>query len=118
MNGKIATLAGAAALAAAPVIAGATPQAAPEPAVPAAATYAELLSPIPNASERLRIADAQSEAAQPQLIEAQYVNQHHHHHHHTHYNRAWYLAHGYYFHGGRWVIRPRPHHHHHHNHNY
>jgi hypothetical protein len=84
--------------------------------VPVAATYAELLNPIPNASERLQQADAQAEAAQPQLIEAQYVA-HHHHHHHNHYNRAWYMAHGYYFHGGQWIIRPRHHHHHHHHHN-
>jgi hypothetical protein len=112
MDGKLATLAGAAALAAVPALAGATPPTS-EPAVPVAATYAELLNPIPNASERLQQADAQAEAAQPQLIEAQYVA-HHHHHHHNHYNRAWYVAHGYYFQGGRWIIRPRHHHHHHH----
>jgi hypothetical protein len=119
MDGKIATLAGAAALAAVPALAGATPQAS-ETAVPAAASYAELLSPIGNASERLQRADAQldaqAEAAQPQLIEAQYVAHHHHHHHHNHYNRSWYMAHGYYWSGGRWIIRPRHHHHHHHNH--
>ena len=116
MDGKIATLAGAAALIAAPALAGASPQAAPEPAVPVAATYAELLNPIPNASERLRIADAQDDAT-PQLIEAQYVAHHHHHHHHHHvYRRAWYRSHGYAWSGGRWILRPRPHHHHHHHH--
>jgi hypothetical protein len=114
MDGKIATLAGVAALAIAPAVAGATPQAAQEAAVPVAATYADLLSPIPNASERLRIADAQADAAQPQLIEAQYVAHHHHHHHHNRYSRAWYLGHGYYFNAGQWVLRPRHHHHHHH----
>jgi hypothetical protein len=117
MDGKIATLAGAAALAAVPALAGATPQAS-ELAVPVAASYADLLSPIPDAQARLQQVDAQldAQAAQPQLIEAQYVaHHHHHHHHHNHYNRAWYMAHGYYFHGGRWIIRPR-HHHHHHNH--
>jgi hypothetical protein len=116
MDGKLATLAGAAALAAAPVLAGATPPATSEAAVPVAATYAELLSPMPNAAARLRIADAQADAAQPQLIEAQYVAHHHHHHHHHVYRRAWYLAHGYYWHGGRWILRPRHHHHHHHHH--
>ncbi|HWF76979.1 MAG TPA: hypothetical protein VN694_07345 [Caulobacteraceae bacterium] len=122
MDGKLATLAGAAALAAVPALAGATPQPS-GPAVPVAATYAELLSPIPNASERLQQADAQLDAAQPQLIEAQYYNgrgynNHHHHHQHNHYNRSWYMAHGYYWYGGRWVMRPRNHHHHHHHHNY
>lgn len=115
MDGKIATLAGAAALVAVPAIAAATPPAS-EPAVPVAASYTELLSPIGNASERLQLADAQSQAAQPQLIEAQYVAHHHHHHHHNHYNRAWYQAHGYYWNGARWVMRPRNHHHHHHHH--
>jgi hypothetical protein len=114
MDGKIATLAGAAALAAVPALAGATPPAS-EPAVPVAATYAELLNPIPNASERLQRADAQAEA-RPELIEAQYVAHHHHHHHHHSYSRSWYRSHGYYWYGGRWTMRPR-HHHHHHNHN-
>ena len=114
MDGKIATLAGVAALAAVPALAGATPPAS-EPAVPVAATYAELLNPIPNASERLQRADAQAEA-QPQLIEAQYVAHHHHHHHHNGYSRSWYRSHGYYWYGGRWAQRPRHNHHHHHNH--
>lgn len=121
MDGKIATIAGAAALIAAPVIAGATPAAASQPAVPVAATYADLLNPIPNATERLRIADMQQDAASPQLIEAQYVAHHHHHNHHharRRYNRAWYMAHGYYLNAGRWVLRPRNHHHHHHHNNY
>jgi hypothetical protein len=120
MDGKLATLAGAAALAAAPAVA--TPVAS-EPAVPVAATYAELLSPIPDATTRLKLADAQDEAP-ARLIPAQYYQQHHHHHHHhNHYSRSWYLNHGYYWFGGRWVLRPvrryhHHHHHHHHNHNY
>ena len=87
------------------------------PAVPAAASYADLLTPIPNASERLRVAEAEDrmDAQQPQLIEAQY---HHHHHHHHHHNRRWYLTHGYYWFGGAWVLRPPRHHHHHHHHRY
>jgi hypothetical protein len=117
MDGKLATLAGAAALAAVPALASATPQAS-ESAVPVAATYAELLNPIANAPERLRIADAQEQSAQPQLIEAQYLAHHHHHHHHHVNGRAWYLSHGYFWSGGRWALRPRHHHHHHHHNHY
>jgi len=129
MDGKIATLAGAAALAAAPAVGGATPQASENP-VPVAASYAELLTPIPNATHRLRAADAQEMAAEPQLIPAQYYHHHHHHHHHhNHYTRWWYMQHGYYWYGGRWVLRParryyrqryyhHHHHHHHHHHGY
>jgi G3E family GTPase len=74
-----------------------------------AASYADLLEPIPNAVERLKIADAQ-EAPQARLIEAQYapaeppvVAHHHHHHHHHHWRRH---RRHYYHH----------HHHHHHHH--
>jgi hypothetical protein len=74
MDGKVATLAGVVALVAAPALA--TPTA---PAVPPASSYAELLQPIPNATERLQLADAQEQAGAPQLIQAQF----HHHHHHT-----------------------------------
>jgi hypothetical protein len=115
MDRKTAALAGAAAaaLAVSPAAAMAGPSSGP---VPAATSYAELLQPIPNAVERLQQADAE---APPQLIKAQVVVgvPHHHHHHHHHYNRAWYLRNGYYWLGGRWVLRPR-HHHHHHHHNY
>ena len=111
MDGKIATLAGVAALAAAPAIATAN-----TPAVPVATSYAELLQPIPNATERLQLADAEDQAAAPRLIPAQWGRDHHHHHHH-HHNRAWWLpAHGYYWFGGRWTLRPVHHHHHHHHH--
>jgi hypothetical protein len=119
MDGKIATVAGLAALIAAPAVAGATPQAAQEPAVPVAASYAELLNPIPNAPERLRIADAQAYAAQPQLIEAQYVAHHHHHHRYNYKKLEWARHHGYVWSGGpggRWIHTSRHHHHHHHHH--
>lgn len=112
MDGKTITLVGAAAaLAAGPALA------TPLPVTPAVATsYAELLEPIPNAGEQLKLADAQ-DAARPQLIQAQYYgngnDHHHHHHHHSHHNRRWYQTHGYYWFGGAWVLRP-PHHHHHH----
>jgi hypothetical protein len=62
------------------------------PQVSAAASFAELLDPIPNAAERLAQADAD---APPQLIQAQYGREYHHHHH-------------------RVYIPPRHHHHHHH----
>jgi hypothetical protein len=68
-------------------------------AVPQAQSYGELLDPIPNAVERLRLADAQ-EQPRARLIEAQYYPppvDHHHHHHH-------------------WRHRHRHHHHHHHHH--
>ena len=60
-----------------------------------AQSYAELLQPIPNATEQLKIADMQAAPAEPRLIEAQYTNSHHHHHYRRH--------------------RRTQHHHHHHN---
>ncbi|MGH7025232.1 MAG: hypothetical protein ACREEB_16815 [Caulobacteraceae bacterium] len=107
MMGAAAALTAGPALAAAPAI--------DQPAAPQASSYADLLQPIPNAVERLRIADAQAAGQPARLIEAQYRNHHHHHHHH-HHDRNWYLSHGYYWFGGAWVLRPRPHHHHHHHH--
>jgi hypothetical protein len=64
------------------------------PAVPQAQSFAELLGPIPNAVERLKIADADEAGGQPGFIKAQYYNNHHHHHHY----------------------RRRHYHHHHHHH--
>ena len=120
MNRKTSTLMGAAvALAAAPALA--TSTADPGPAVPPAASYAELLQPITNAVERLKLAQAEDNNARPpQLIEAQYGPYPHHHHHHHHYrhHRDWYLRHGYYWYGGAWVLRPVHHHHHHHHHHH
>jgi hypothetical protein len=113
MNRKTAMLMGAAAaLTAGPALA--QPAQAPaEPAVPAASSYADLLQPIPNAVERLEIADMQEEAAPaPRLIQAQYYQQQYHHHHH-HHNRQWYSSHGYVYLNGAWVLRPHHHHHHH-----
>ncbi len=79
-------------------------QAAPHPAPTAeqvmrVSSYAELLTPIPNAAELLRQAPVQ---AQPvQYDQDQGYDDHHHHHHHHH--------HHYY---------PPPHHHHHHHHHH
>jgi hypothetical protein len=64
--------------------------------VPQAQSFAELLRPIPNAIERLKIADADEAGGQPRFIKAQYYNNHHHHHHY----------------------RRRHYHHHHHHGNY
>ena len=52
-------------------------------AYPAVASYADLLEPIPNAQERLKIAQAEDAARPPRLIQAQYYEHHHHHHHHN-----------------------------------
>ena len=117
MKRKTAMMMGAAAaLATGPALA--APAAAPsEPAEPAAASYADLLQPIPNAVERLKIADMQEDnaASAPKLIEAQYNGYNNHHHHHHHHNRRWYMSRGYVWMNGTWVMRPRHHHHHHHN---
>ena len=121
MDRKTASLVGAAAaIAAAPI--GATAQA-QEPAVPVAASYADLLQPIPNAVERLRLVQTE-DSERAKLIDAQYVPgpyagaaHHHHHHHHSH-SRRWYRSHGYWYRGGAWVMRPVPHHHHHHHHHH
>ena len=89
------------------------------PAVPPAASYADLFEPIPNAVERLKASDTEGEA---RFIEAQYgppptANpHHHHHHHHHHHSHHWYRSHGYVWLNGQWVLRPHHHHHHHHHH--
>jgi hypothetical protein len=75
--------------------------AAPAPAVPPAGSYADLLQPIPNAVERLKLAEAEDDARPAVLIRAQFVVPLPHHHHHHHHHRR----------------HHRHHHHHHHNHN-
>jgi hypothetical protein len=55
----------------------ATPAAAEAPAVPNANSYAELLAPIPNAVERLKLADAQ----EARLIRTAAATTGHDHHH-------------------------------------
>lgn len=65
----------------------------PASPLPAAASYAELLGPVGNASELLVADDAvRTHQSEGSIQLAQY---HHHHHHHT-----------------RIIIRPRHHHHH------
>jgi hypothetical protein len=111
MDGKVTTGIGvAAALVAGPSVASPTPN---EPAVPPAASYAELLQPIPNAVERLAQSNAEAAARPAALIPVQYQDHHHHHHH----SSDWYRQNGYVWSGGAWVLRPRSHHHHHHHSN-
>ncbi|MBV8592773.1 MAG: hypothetical protein JOZ27_00565 [Caulobacteraceae bacterium] len=101
--------------------AAANPSDASQPALPRAQSWSELLDPIPNAVEKLQLVNAE-DAAQPRLIEAQYVapvvaHHHHHHsqtvyvqrHHHHHYVRVRRYRHV------RRVVVVRHHHHHHHN---
>lgn len=98
-----------------PAAAGAVPT---EPAVAPAQSYADLLQPIPNAVEKLQVADAQEAAGLHggQLIKAQYYHHHHHHHHHAHYYRRYYG--GSYYNYNRYYYRHRHYYHHHHHHHY
>jgi len=101
MDRKIATGVGiAAALAAGPSLAAQTVNG---PAVPVAASYAELLQPIPDAQARLAQSDAEAAARPAVLIPVQYAE---HHHHHS--NNSWRRHH-------RYHRPPARHHHHHHN---
>ena len=81
--------------------------------IPAAASYADLLEPVPDAMTRIAVDDARQQTARLQL--AQLVvgvgvggPGYHHHHHHSH---DWYVSNGYYWNNGGWVMRPRHHHH-------
>ena len=91
---------------AAPALATATP-------IPPAATYADLLEPVPDAGARLA-ADDTMRMQGAYLVRTQYWGgrYHHHHHHHHHHSSQWYRDNGYYWDGGDWVIMPQYHHHH------
>jgi hypothetical protein len=107
MDKKIAGLLGAAAAVATVGCAQASTSPAQAPNDPLTArSYADLLTPIPNATEAL-IADNARLVAKPfegvQL--AQYYHQHHHHHHGYYRYRHHHHHHGYY--------RYNRHHHHH-----
>lgn len=114
MDRKIATIVGAtAALVATPAVAQAATEA---PAVHVAANYAELLEPITNPVQQLKLADAQDARLQNVQLTLQFGNPHHHHHH----SSDWYRRNGYMWYGGRWEPRAyydRHHHHHHHHSN-
>ena len=79
-------------------------QAAPAPAaLEPAASYRDLLEPVPNALAMLRNEDGQAGA--PSANGGMQLAQHHHHHHHHHrwWRRFWHHHHHRYY-----------HHHHHH----
>lgn len=105
--------------AAAVIAAGSATSAAAAPdLIPAAASYADLLQPVPQAASLLKADDTARQSEPARLFEAQYNPggpANHHHHHHHHHNRNWYLQHGYMWNGHTWVRRPVHHHHHHHN---
>ena len=98
--------------------------------IPAAASYADLLEPVPDAMARIH-ADDQLAQENARLIPAQIRigigSDHHHHHHHAQYRRyrsaRWYRNHGFYWNGEVWLQGPPPrpryeHHHHHHHHHH
>ena len=75
-----------------------------------ASSYADLLTPIPNAVEVLRAADSEPVAetpAAPGLV--QDVQYYHHHHHHRIYRRRYYHHHHHHHHHRRpaVVLNPR-----------
>jgi hypothetical protein len=63
-------------------------------------SYADLLTPIPNAGVLLQAMDRQEGAGDTARVQLAQYHHHHHHHHHHHYRR-----------------RHHHHHHHHHHHN-
>ena len=107
MDRKLVGLVGVAA-ALAPAVAAASPASGPDDG--AAASYADLLTPIPNAVEKLKASDAllRSEDVAATLEMAQYY---YHHHHHHHFYRRFYHHH----HHHNFYRRFRHHQHHHHN---
>jgi len=122
MTGKTIWLSSAAAAAflvgqAAPNLAAANP-------IPPAATYADLLEPVPDAGARLAADDTmrmQGAYLGAHVERTQYWREryhHHHHHHHHHHSWQWYRDNGYYWNGQVWVIMPEYHHHHHHHHSW
>lgn len=116
MDRKIATIVGAtAALVAAPAAAQA--RTAETPIVPVAANYAELLEPIPDATQQLKLADAQDARLQKVQFAFEFGTPRDHHHHH-HHSSDWYRNNGYMWFGNRWVTRDYYDHHHHHHHHH
>jgi hypothetical protein len=109
MDKKIAGLLGAAAAVA--TVGGAQASTAPAQTSDDALTarsYADLLTPIPNATEALTVDNARLQTKTSEGVQlAQYY--HHHHHHHRYYRHHHHHHHGYYRYGYH-------HHHHHHHH--
>ena len=109
MDKKIAGMLGAVAGIATLGAAQATPvptKSAPAPDPVAATSYADLLTPVPNALEALKVDNA-ARAQSVHVDGVQLARYYHHHHHHDRRNRH---------HHSRWWYRHHHHHHHHHRH--
>lgn len=105
MDKKIAGLLGAVATLGTLNAAQATP--APAPAdVLQANSFAELLTPIPNAKAQLQAVDEREPASAAENVQLAQFHHHHHHHHHSHWRRPVV------------VVVPHRHHHHHHHHHH
>src|SRR5579875_300429 len=91
MEKKVAGIVGAlGALAIGPQLAHAAPAANP-PDPLRVESYAELLNPIANASELLRLADSSSsERAKVETAQYHHYRRHHHDHHHHHHHSAFF----------------------------
>jgi hypothetical protein len=92
------------------------------PSVEPAQSYSDLLQPIPNAVEKLKLSDLQdSSASRPALLQkARWVwvgsrRRYRRHHYYYGYSRYYYAPPVYYSYGG-WGHHHHHHHHHHHGH--
>lgn len=72
----------------------------------AAQSYADLLTPIPNATEALVADNARHDANSADGVQLAQYHHHHHHHHHRYFRHHHHHHHRYF----------RRHHHHHHHH--
>ncbi|SHK32912.1 hypothetical protein SAMN05444159_3008 [Bradyrhizobium lablabi] len=120
MEKKIAGLLGAVATLGAMNAAQAAPAPNPAPSdILRANSFADLLTPIPNAASLLQAIDesAPVPSADDNVQLAQFYYPHHHHHHHHHNGYGRYYG---YDEGPRVIIVPRRyrHHHHHHHHHH
>lgn len=82
--------------------------------IPPAASYADLLEPVPDAMARIHADDAMGSGdarVVPAGINIDIGLGHHHHHHH---NARWFREHGYFWNGRVWVQGPPPYWHNHH----
>lgn len=85
----------------------------PAPASAPAASYRDLLEPVPNALDALKVDDARMAAGAVEQQPVQLAQYYHHHHHHHHHHHRFFR------------VVPRPyfrrhyyHHHHHHHHHH
>jgi len=88
-------LGGASALALVGAVQAANVPAEPSGSLKPAQSYAELLDPIPNAAELLKVdnltRDSDVTAGEPSMQLAQYHHHHHHHHHHRRHHHHHYF---------------------------